>query len=49
MEVAEDPKLEGLKIAADFIKKVREHGLAHGVHIMAIGAEKTVPVLLEML
>ncbi|MCS7233467.1 MAG: methylenetetrahydrofolate reductase [Synergistetes bacterium] len=49
MENASDPKIEGLKIAAELIRKVKEHGLAHGVHIMAIGAEKTVPILLDML
>lgn len=49
MESSSDPKLEGLKISAEFIRKIREYGLAHGVHIMAIGAERTVPILLDML
>ena len=49
LEIAPDPKLEGLRISAEFIKKIREYGLAHGVHIMAIGAEKSIPVLLDML
>ncbi len=49
LETASDPKTEGLKISAEFIRKIREHGLAHGVHIMAIGAEKSIPMLLDML
>jgi len=49
LENAPDPKLEGLRIAAELIRKVREHGLAHGIHIMAIGAERSIPLLLDML
>lgn len=49
LETASDPKIEGLKIASEFIREVKRHGLAHGVHIMAIGAERTVPILLDML
>ncbi|MCR4430852.1 MAG: methylenetetrahydrofolate reductase [Tepidanaerobacteraceae bacterium] len=45
---SQDKTKEGLKIAAEFINEIVEQKLASGVHIMAIGAEENVPVLLEM-
>ena len=47
MTDAEDPVKEGILIAAEFIKKVKEENLCHGVHIMAIGAEENVPLILD--
>lgn len=44
---AEDAVAEGQKIAVEQIKKVREIPGVHGVHIMAIGGEKTVKGLVE--
>lgn len=38
---------EGIKIAGEFIRKLREEKLCDGVHIMAIGAEENVPFILE--
>jgi 5,10-methylenetetrahydrofolate reductase len=37
----------GIKIMARHIKRIREEGLADGVHIMAIGKEEVVPRILE--
>ena len=37
-----------MEMAAEMIAKIREQHLCPGVHIMAIGAEKNVPALLEM-
>ncbi|MGB9814308.1 MAG: methylenetetrahydrofolate reductase [Thermovenabulum sp.] len=45
---AENKVKEGLKIAAEFINQVREEKLCDGVHIMAIGAEENIPILLDM-
>lgn len=45
---AENKVKEGLKIAAEFINQVREERLCDGVHIMAIGAEENIPILLDM-
>lgn len=38
---------EGIKIAGEFIRQLKEEGLCDGVHIMAIGAEKNVPAILD--
>lgn len=38
---------EGIKIAGEFIKQLREENLCDGVHIMAIGAEENVPAILD--
>ncbi|MBR4395993.1 MAG: methylenetetrahydrofolate reductase [Eubacteriaceae bacterium] len=38
---------EGIIMAAEFLAEIKEKGLAHGAHIMAIGAEENVPVILE--
>lgn len=43
----EDRVEEGIKIAGEFIKQLREEGLCDGVHIMAIGAEENVPKILD--
>jgi 5,10-methylenetetrahydrofolate reductase len=37
----------GISIMARHIKRIREEGLADGVHIMAIGKEGVVPRILE--
>ena len=39
--------LKGVEIAARFIKTIKEENLCHGVHIMAVGNEGTVPDILE--
>lgn len=39
---------EGIKIAAEFIKKLKEENLCDGVHIMSVGAEKNIPKIIEM-
>lgn len=38
---------EGVAISAELIREFKEKGLVHGVHVMAIGAEELVPVILE--
>jgi len=38
---------KGIEIAARFIKAMREENLCHGVHIMAVGNEKSVPEILD--
>jgi methylenetetrahydrofolate reductase (NADPH) len=38
---------EGIKIAGEFIKQLKEEGLCDGVHVMAIGAEENVPAILD--
>ncbi|QSZ27258.1 methylenetetrahydrofolate reductase [Aceticella autotrophica] len=47
LKAAEDKVKEGIKIAGEFIKAVREEGLCDGAHIMAIGAEENVPAILD--
>lgn len=42
------PAKLGMEMAAEMIAKIREQHLCPGVHIMAIGAEKNVPAILEM-
>jgi len=37
----------GIELAAEFISEIKSSGICPGVHIMAIGAEKNVPVILE--
>jgi methylenetetrahydrofolate reductase (NADPH) len=44
---AEDPKAEGHKIAVEQMQQVKDIPGVRGVHIMAIGAEKTVPDLVK--
>jgi len=41
------PGKMGIEMAAQLIAQIREEKLCPGVHIMAIGAEKNVPVILE--
>lgn len=48
MKKAEDKTREGLTIAAEFIRQIKEEKICDGVHIMAVGAEENVPALLDM-
>ncbi|MGB9840900.1 methylenetetrahydrofolate reductase [Thermovenabulum sp.] len=48
LKKAEDKQKEGLKIAAELIQQIKQQNLADGVHIMAIGAEENVPLLLDL-
>ena len=41
------PAKAGIEMAADMIRQIKEEGICDGIHIMAIGAEKNVPVILE--
>ena len=41
------PTQLGIEMAAEMIAKIKDEKLCDGVHIMAIGAEKNVPVILE--
>ncbi|MEY7999798.1 methylenetetrahydrofolate reductase [Clostridium sp. Mt-5] len=47
MKNAENKVKEGIKIAGEFISLIKEEGLYDGVHIMAIGAEENVPLILD--
>ncbi len=38
----------GMELAAELIARIREEKLCAGVHIMAVGAERNVPEILEM-
>ena len=42
------PGKVGMEMAAEMIAKIHEEKLCDGVHIMAIGAEKNVPKILDM-
>ena len=42
------PTKLGMEMAAEMIAKIRDEKLCDGVHIMAIGAEKNVPAILDM-
>ena len=44
---SDDPVKEGIKIAGELIVELRDKNLCDGVHIMAIGAEKNVPFILD--
>jgi 5,10-methylenetetrahydrofolate reductase len=50
-EMASAPKggalNKGVEIAGRMIRKIKEEGIAHGVHIMAIGKETVVPDILQ--
>ena len=46
-EAGESPARLGMDMAAELIARIKEENLCAGVHIMAIGAEKNVPVILE--
>ena len=41
------PAQLGMEMAAEMIAKIKDEKLCDGVHIMAIGAEKNVPVILD--
>ena len=41
------PTQAGMDMAAEMIAKIKDEKLCDGVHIMAIGAEKNVPIILE--
>jgi len=41
------PMRLGIEMAAELIAKIKDEHLCDGVHIMAIGAERNVPVILE--
>ncbi len=41
------PMQAGIDMAAELISKIKTAGLCDGVHIMAIGAERNVPVILQ--
>ena len=41
------PTQLGIEMAAEMIAKIHDEKLCDGVHIMAIGAEKNVPIILE--
>ncbi|MBE6039067.1 MAG: 5,10-methylenetetrahydrofolate reductase [Anaerofustis stercorihominis] len=47
MKESSDPVKEGILIAAEMISEIKAQGLCHGVHIMAIGAEENVPLILD--
>lgn len=42
------PAKAGIEMAADMIRQIKEEGICDGVHVMAIGAEKNVPTILDM-
>ena len=42
------PAQLGIEMAAEMIAKIKDEKLCDGVHIMAIGAEKNVPAILDM-
>ena len=46
-ENGESPARLGMDMAAELIARIKEENLCSGVHFMAIGAEKNVPVILE--
>ena len=41
------PMKLGIEMAAEMIAKIKDEKLCDGVHIMAIGAEKNVPTILD--
>ena len=42
------PARLGMEMAAEMIAAIKDGGICPGVHIMAIGAEKNVPAILDM-
>ncbi len=50
-EIAQAPKggalAKGIEIAGRMIRRIREENICHGVHIMAIGKEETVPDIMQ--
>jgi len=47
LKASEKPVEEGIKIAGELIRELKQKGLCSGVHIMAIGAEKNIPLILD--
>lgn len=47
MEDADDAKEEGLKICLEIIEQLKDVDGVHGIHIMAVGWEDMVPVIVE--
>lgn len=47
MEEAKNTKEEGLKIALEIIKQLKEIAGVHGIHIMAVGWEDAIPEIVE--
>ncbi len=47
LKLCKDPVQEGIKIAGEFIVELKNRNLCDGVHIMAIGAEENVPLILD--
>lgn len=47
MENAEDAKAEGLQICLEIIDQLKDVDGVHGIHIMAVGWEDIVPVIVE--
>ncbi|AEE90510.1 Methylenetetrahydrofolate reductase [Tepidanaerobacter acetatoxydans Re1] len=47
LKLSKDPVQEGIKIAGEFIVELKNRNLCDGVHIMAIGAEENVPLILD--
>ena len=41
------PMKLGIEMAAEMVARIKEENICPGVHIMAIGAEKNVPIILE--
>ncbi|MGQ9675713.1 MAG: methylenetetrahydrofolate reductase [Chloroflexota bacterium] len=47
LEKAQDVKEEGIKMTLEIIEQVRDMPGVHGIHIMAVGWEEAVPVIVE--
>lgn len=47
MEDAQDAKEEGLKVCLEIIEELKDIPGIHGIHIMAVGWEDVVPVIVE--
>jgi len=47
LEQTSDVKAEGLKISLEIVEQVMEIPEVHGIHIMAVGWEEIVPVIVE--
>ncbi len=47
MEDAKNAKEEGLNIVIEIIDQIKDIGGVHGIHIMAVGWEDSVPVIVE--
>jgi methylenetetrahydrofolate reductase (NADPH) len=47
MEKTTDAKEEGLKICLEIIEQLKDIPEVHGIHIMAVGWEDIVPIIVE--